>query len=158
MRQHALLCLSLERTNDKEACMSRAIPSQMGHARDLLAREGTMASADECATAAGRVHDKLVAHLAPLLGPVGVRALLARSATLVSKDFSFFLDLSMSADSTNLQICIRAQDPADAADSAAALFGTFLTLITAFIGERLTAQVLQRAWPTVAETDPKEKT
>jgi hypothetical protein len=38
-----------------------------------------------------------------------------------------------------------------AGDSAAALFGTFFTLMTTFIGERLTTQVLRSAWPTIEE-------
>jgi hypothetical protein len=51
---------------------------------------------------------------------------------------------------------LQAQDPAVATESAAALFGTFFALITAFIGERLTTQILRRAWPTIEETAPRE--
>jgi hypothetical protein len=52
---------------------------------------------------------------------------------------------------------LQAQDPAVATESAAALFGNFFTLITTFIGERLTAQLLRSAWPNFDETAPTEK-
>ena len=41
-------------------------------------------------------------------------------------------------------------------DAAAILFGTFFELLTTFIGERLTPQVLRSAWPTIEETAPTE--
>jgi hypothetical protein len=121
----------------------------------LLAREGAAGGADEWATAAGRVYDKLDAHLAPLLGSAGVRALLVRSAQLTQSDFSF-LAAAFPENSTKLRECLKAQDPAVAAESAAALFGTFFTLITTFIGERLTTQALRSAWPTIEEMAPTE--
>jgi hypothetical protein len=116
----------------------------------LLAHEGAAGSADEFAKAADRVYDKLDAHLAPLLGSAGVRALLVRSAQLTQSDFSF-LAVAFPENSTKLRECLQAQDPAVAGDSAAALFGTFFTLMTTFIGERLTTQVLRSAWPTIEE-------
>jgi hypothetical protein len=124
-------------------------------ARRLLAHEGAAGGADECATAAGRVYDKLDAHLAPLLGSAGVRALLARSAQLTQSDFSF-LASAFPENSTKLRECLKAQDPAVATESAAALFGTFFTLITTFIGERLTTQALRSAWPTIEKMAPTE--
>jgi hypothetical protein len=133
---------------------TRPNPTQMERARRLLAHEGAADSADECATAAGRVYDKLHAHLDPLVGVAGVHALLARSAKLLHGEFSF-LEAAI-LESRTLRECLRAQDPAIATESAAALFGTFFTLITTFIGERLTTQVLRRAWPTIEETGPTE--
>ena len=47
--------------------MERSSPAQMERARRLLALEGAAGSAAECATAAGRVYDKLHAHMAPLV-------------------------------------------------------------------------------------------
>ena len=58
--------------------------------------------------------------------------------------------------STKLRACLQALDPAVATEAAAALFGTFLELITTFIGERLTIQVLRSAWPTIEDTAPRE--
>src|SRR5450631_2152410 len=135
--------------------MSRASPAQMERARRLLAHEGAAGSADEAAAAAGRVYDKLDIHLAPLLGAAGVQALLVRSATLTQGEFPF-LAVAGPDGSTKLRECLRAQDPSVATESAAALFGTFFTLITTFIGERLTVQALRRAWPKIEETAPTE--
>ena len=114
-------------------------PEQMDRARRLLAHEG-----------AGRVYDKLHAHLAPLVGAAGVQALLARSAKLAQGEFAC-LSVAVVEDSTRLRDCLRSQDPTVAAESAAALFATFFALITVFIGERLTTQVLRTAWPTIEE-------
>jgi len=127
---------------------------QMGRARLLLAHEGAVAgSAAECAAAAGRDYDKLHAHLAPLLGSAGVRALLVRSVKLRQGQFPF-LEVAVVDSSTKLAECLRAQDAAVAAELAAALFGTFFALINKFIGERLTTQALRRAWPTIEEIAP----
>lgn len=137
--------------------MKRAIPDQTERARQLLAREGAgpSATAGEWATAAGRVYDQLHAHLDPLLGAAGVQALLVRSTQLTESEFSF-LEGAILERSTTLHDCLRAQEAAVAADAAAALFGNFFALISTFIGERLTTQVLRRAWPMIEETGPRE--
>ena len=127
----------------------------MERARVLLAHEGAAASAGECATAAGRVYDKLHAQLAPLLGSAGVQALLARSVKLTQREFPF-LDVAALEGATKLRERLRAQDSAVATESAVALFGTFFTLLTKFIGERLTLQALRGAWPTIEEMAPRE--
>lgn len=128
--------------------MTRASPAQVEKARRLLAYEGAAGSADECAAAAARVCDKLHAHLDPLLGAAGVQALLARSAKLTRAEHPC-LDVSFVDGSTALRERLRAEDPAAATEAAAALFGTFFTLINTFIGERLTTQVLRTAWRTI---------
>lgn len=130
--------------------LNEANATQVAMARLLLAHEG---AADGAAAAGGKIYDKLQAHLTPLLGSAGVRALLARSAKLAQRQFSF-LEVVVVESSTNLRECLRAQDAAVATESAATLFGTFFSLITTFIGERLTTQALRRAWPTIEEIAP----
>lgn len=123
----------------------------------MLAQEVAAGSADACsATAAGRVYDKLHAHLAPLVGEAGVQLLFVRSAKLAQGDFAWLAQVSILEGSTKLRECLLSQDPAVATESAAALFGTFFTLLTTFIGERLTTQALLRAWPTIDEMAPGE--
>jgi hypothetical protein len=129
-------------------------PAQLEIAKRLLAHEGAAGSADECASAAGRVYDKLQAHLSPLLGAAGVEALFVRSVKLTHREFSF-LEVALHEGSTKLRERLRAQDAAVAAESAAALFGTFFALVTSFIGERLTTQALRHAWPTIEEMAPR---
>jgi hypothetical protein len=130
--------------------MSKPGAAQVERARRLLASEGDSgASAEQCAAAAGRVLDNLNAQLGPLLGPAGVRALFARSAKLAQTEHAWLAEAAASEGSTKLSACLRALEPAAATETAAVLFGTFLELITTFIGERLTVQVLRRAWPTI---------
>lgn len=134
--------------------MKRPSPAQMERARRLLALEGAAGSADKCATAAGRVYDKLRAHLAPLVGDAGVQLLFVRSGKLAQGEFAWLAGVSILEGSTKLREYLQAQAPAVATESAAALFGTFFALITTFIGERLTLQVLRSAWPTIEEMAP----
>jgi hypothetical protein len=125
----------------------------MERARRLLAHEGASADAT---TAAGRVYDKLHAQMAPLVGDAGVQLLFVRSAKLARGEFARLTEVSIPEASTKLRETLQAQDPALATESAVALFGTFFALITTFIGERLTIQVLRTAWPTFEETAPRE--
>jgi hypothetical protein len=136
--------------------VNRPTPAQVERARRLLAHEGAAASADDCATAALRLYDKLHAHLAPLVGAAGVQLLFVRSAKLAQGEFARLAGVAILEGSTKLRECLQAQDPAVATESAAALFGTFFALIATFIGEPLTTQVLRGAWPTIEETAPKE--
>jgi len=140
------------------ACpVSKLGPAQMERARRLLAREGGgHGGGDQRAKAAGRVYEKLHAHLAPLVGDAGVHLLFVRSAKLAQVEFACLADVSILESSTKLSECLQAQDPAVATESAVALFGSFFALITTFIGERLTTQVLRRAWPTIEEMAPSE--
>ncbi len=136
--------------------MIKPSPAQLEMARRLLSHEGAAGSAPKSAEAAGRVFDQLHAHVDPLLGADGVQALLLRSAKLTQNEPGI-LELAIVGGSAKLRVCLAAQDPATSPDSAVALFGTFLTLMTTFIGERLTTQILRRAWPTLDLSDPSEE-
>ena len=123
----------------------------------MLAHERASSGDERTTTAAGRVYDKLHVHIAPLVGVAGVQALFVRSAKLAQGEFARFAEVSILEDgSTKLRECLQAQEPAVAMESAAELFGTFFALITTFIGERLTTEVLRKAWPTIEETTPTE--
>jgi hypothetical protein len=91
------------------------------------------------------------------VGDVGVQLLFVRSAKLAQGDFAWLSDVSILEGSTKLRERLHAEEPAVSTESAEALFGTFFMLITAFIGERLTTQVLRSAWPTIEATAPREK-
>jgi hypothetical protein len=138
--------------------MKKPGAAQIGTARQLLVLEGASpGNAEECATAAARVYDKFHAHLSPLLGSSGVQALLVRSARRVQAEFALLTDgIAMVDSSTKLHAYLGTLDPQVAAQAAEALFGTFFTLLTTFIGERLTREALRRAWPTIDETTPTE--
>jgi len=131
-------------------------PAQLEKARRLLAHESAAGGADSAGTAAGRVYDKLHAHLAPLLGGIGVQSLFVRSAKLTPGEFSGVAEVSILDGSEKLREHLQARGSAVDAESAAALFGTFLELLTTFVGERLVTQVLRSAWPAIEEKAPRE--
>src|SRR5665647_466041 len=136
--------------------MKRSNPVLLERARQLLAHEADAGSEHERATpAAGRVYDKLCAQLAPLVGETGIQMLFMRSARLVQGDFASVAEVSSLEGSTKLRERLQSRKPALPSESAEALFGIFFTLITTFIGERLTTQVLREAWPTFEETAPE---
>ena len=133
--------------------MARPSTAQAGRARQLLASEGDGSSSEACAAAAGRVYDKLDAQLTPLLGPAGVHALFMRSAKLAQSELAPLGEVSASLESsTKLRGWLAPFEATRAIETAVVLFGTFLDLITTFIGERLTVQVLRRAWPGIEGT------
>jgi len=137
--------------------MTDASADERQRARRLLAHEGAIGgNAEASATAAGRVYDKLIAQLGPVLGPAGVRALFERSAKLGRVESAGLADIAILESSTTLATFCRTLDPAVAANAMETLFGTFLSLVTTFIGERLTFQALRRAWPTIEATAAAE--
>ena len=137
--------------------LKRPDPAHVETARQLLAHEGVLGGGHQsAATAAGLVYDKLCVHLSPLVGEAGVELLFVRSAKLARGDFAWLAEVSILDGATKLRDFLHAQDPVLATESAAALFGTFFSLITTFIGERLTAQVLRAAWPTIEKTAPRK--
>ena len=137
--------------------MSRPTTAGVELARRMLATEGDSGSnAEECAAAAWRVYEKVNARLAPLIGPAGVQALLVRSVRLASADFAPLAEIATPDGLTKLGACLQALEPAIATEAAAILFGTFIDLITTFIGERLTAVSLRSAWPAIEDMAPRE--
>ena len=136
--------------------MTEIDEAQLAGARQLLAHEGAAGGSRACALAAVRVYDKLNARLGPLLGPAGVRALFARSAKLAGRDLSAVAGVVSVESSTTLSALLQDLEPAVAHEVAEALFGTFLSLIATFIGERLTRQALRSAWPTIEDPTPRE--
>lgn len=124
----------------------------------LLAHEGAAGDAEARGHAAGRVYDKLHAHLAPLLGKTGVELLLVRSAKLVQGELAFLSESSILGGADDLRDRLRQPAPALALESATDLFANFFGLLMNFIGERLTNQILRTAWPTLDAVPAAEKT
>ncbi|MBK7864280.1 MAG: hypothetical protein IPJ65_37915 [Archangiaceae bacterium] len=130
--------------------MSAPSANQVALARRLLAVEGADGGALEaCAAAAEQVYAKLDGQLSPLLGSLGFRALLVRSAKLLQHQHPVFADLAVAQSAAKLRAGLRALEPATAQQAAEALFAGFFVLIATFIGERLTTQSLRGAWPEV---------
>jgi hypothetical protein len=131
--------------------------ARIAHVRRFLVSEGSLdGSAHACATAAGRVHDKLTAQLSPLLGAAGVRALFVRSAKLAQSEVAGLAEAQAFESSKELRGYLQAVDPVVAAKAAEVLFGTFIALLTTFIGARLSTQALRGAWPSLADSTSTE--
>src|SRR5690348_17334911 len=98
--------------------------AQVERARTLLASEGGSAGdAEACAAAAGRVYDKLDAHLAPLVGRAGVQALFARSAKLAQVGLSPLAEVADAADgSAKLAAHLQSLESTVALETAVVLF------------------------------------
>jgi hypothetical protein len=137
--------------------MARASPQHISLATALLAHEAS-GGADARADAAGRVYDKLHAHLTPLIGKTGVELLLVRSAKLVPGELQFLTEASILDGADRLRDLLRPPAPALALESATCLFANFFGLLMTFIGERLTNQILRSAWPTLVGVASAEET
>ena len=120
----------------------------------MLALES--ANALENGPAAGRLSDRLHAHLAPLLGDAGVKLLFVRSALLVQREFAELATVSTTDRSMKLRQALTSRDAPITVESAELLFATFIALVSGLIGERLTLQLLNTAWPTGEATTPKD--
>lgn len=136
--------------------MTRLNPAHLEMARRLLTHESLTAGAGEQAAAAGRLYDKIHTQLAALLGDAGVELLFVRSAKLAEREFVDLAEIPLFERSLKLRERLHARIPAVSTESAAILFGTFFTLTTAFIGERLTTQALHKAWPTIDVKSSRE--
>lgn len=138
--------------------MKRPSTGELETAQRLLKHEG----GDDVhpASSAARAYQKLNDRLAPLIGAAGFRALFCRSQKMAQLAGFTFLE-GASADSgvdlgQKLHDNLHGREPAEAAEAAAVIFASFFGLLTTFIGDRLTKQVLRGAWPEITEAAPVE--
>jgi hypothetical protein len=128
--------------------------------RDLVRRFLDLEGGSATREAASQVYDKLHAHLALLLGATGVRSLLRRSARLREVEFPELGQVGVVDSGAALATGLASLSAHHANDAAAALFATLLALLSTFIGDRLTREVLRGAWPDLdlgpSESVPKE--
>ena len=117
----------------------------------LAQHAGTGAGASALAAAAQRAYDDLVRVSAPLIGEIGVDALIGRALHLAQREYPWLVDARAiePADGRFAQIvaCLQKQDPAVATAAAAALFAQLAGLLVTLIGEPLTLLLLRKAWP-----------
>ena len=137
-------------------------PAQLDEARNLLVRE--VASCPDPEAAAQRIYDRLLLHLAPLIGAEGVKTLVLRSAQLEKAEHPCFEGLSVHRATEDpekagerLRTCLQEQAHPAARAATVALFTRFFSLLALFIGERLTAQILHRAWPASEPPGPAKR-
>jgi hypothetical protein len=128
----------------------------------LAQHAGSAAGSGALATAARRAYEDLALVSTPLIGQAGVSALTGRALHLTQRDYPWLggrRDPAPAYEPFDQVIArLEQQDPAVAAEGAAAVFATFAGLLVTFIGEPVTTRLLQKAWPVAfAEATNEER-
>ncbi len=121
---------------------------------------GTRGGPDEVASAAINMCETLLKILSALLGNVGSQALFRRSLKLTEGTFPHYREARSAEDDALLSAVgasLRQQEMDVALKASVALLLTFVELLATFIGERLTWQLLQEAWPNILTVPSEEK-
>lgn len=120
----------------------------------------TRGDPDELALAAVDLFETLLKTLSPLLGKGGSLALFRRSLKLTEETFPCYSEARSAQEDGILNAvgaCLRRQKLDVAREATSTLLLTFVELLATFIGERLTWQLLQEAWPHVLTVSSEEK-
>jgi hypothetical protein len=142
--------------------MSRATPQLRRFAERLIAfdaRGNKPAGAE--APAVFPVCEKLRPHLATLMGTAGVRSLLSRALAVTREEVAWVSAVAIDTDGC-LQV-VNATDvqagPEQFARAGVVLLAQLLGMLVAFIGAKLTLQLVREAWPTLkidgSDLEPK---
>lgn len=138
--------------------MKRPSAAELETAKRLLTHE--RGDDKHPADAAARAYQKLHERLAPLIGSAGFQALFFRSQQMTrAAGFTFLTGgtADPAADlGKQLQDSLHDREPAQATEAATVVFAIFFGLLTTFIGDRLTRQVLRGAWPEAVAASPEE--
>jgi hypothetical protein len=131
-------------------------PELAAAVRKLVAAD----SATHVAADAVQACEQLSQHLARIIGEIGVRALLARSAALTSARFPWLagaIPRTASADSpwAALRAAMESQDPQTASEAFVDLLATFIELLGRLIGDTLVARLLHELWPELFPSPAK---
>lgn len=130
----------------------------LAHERACVPREPNPADATE------RVYAALSRTLTPIIGAAGTDALFVRSVKLARAECPSLANVVVAgapSDSDarvagSFVACLRELEPGVGTEAAERLFAVLLRLLTNFIGEALVSQILQKAFPGIASTQPKE--
>lgn len=108
-----------------------------------------------------RLHEKLALHLAPVVGEAGLDALFSRCIKITKRTFPSLRELETtgSAQSVLSQFFqhLEKQEPATVGAITGSLMVNLVGMLSAFIGEGLTWQLLRNAWPDLPSDPPSEK-
>ena len=117
----------------------------------LAQHSGSADDAEALAAAARRAYDALAQVSTPLIGQIGVDALVGRAVHLAQRDYPWLTAAPESEQTNepfaNVVVSLGRQNLANATEGAAAVFATFAGLLVTFIGEPLTTGLLRKAWP-----------
>jgi hypothetical protein len=118
----------------------------------LLAHEAgeDPGTSEHLAAASGRLMDRLLEHLARVIGRAGIEALWFRAVKLRKPAFPFLDEGILARENTKpLRVCLQEQEPEVIREVAVMLFATIAGLLETVVGEALTWKLLQSAWPDI---------
>jgi hypothetical protein len=135
--------------------MNRASPTMRSFAKRLIACEAKgNKSSRTTHSATFLVIEKLRPHFTTLMGNAGFRALLSRSLALASAEVRWLRAVQVTVDGSLAGMDELAQvDPVKLAEGGVVLIAQLLGLLVAFIGEKLTLQIMREVWPKLALDD-----
>ena len=136
--------------------MSRVTSQMRDFAERLIAYESRGSNATGTTTlAALPVCEKLRPQLANLMGHTGFRALLARARARAEAELPLLSAMQVTADGslTWLDRLEVQADPEELATGSVVVVAELLGLLVAFIGEKLTLQIVSDVWPKLPLTD-----
>jgi hypothetical protein len=135
--------------------MSRATP----HLRDLAQRligaeaRGVNRSGEAKTPGAFLVCERLRPHLAPLMGSTGFNALLARALAVARGKAAWLNAVALTGNTMGVAEKEGEKAGPDVAEGGLTLISELLALLVAFIGERLTLQMMREVWPDLPLND-----
>jgi len=135
--------------------MNRATPTMRGFAQRLIACEmkGNKSSGTT-PPATFLVIEKLRPHFTTLMGNAGFRALLSRSLALASAEARCLRVVRVQVDGSLSGLDELARlDREKVAEGGVVLIAQLLGLLVAFIGEKLTVQIMREVWPKLSLDD-----
>lgn len=136
------------------------VPRLQQVTRQLIADElGASDMPEELAAAAVSVFTRLLSTLSPILGESGSTALFRRSLKLAEAAVPVYMQVRTAQYDKLfdvLRACLRQQPPDMVREATAILLSTYIELLSTFIGERLTWQLLHQAWPALGAPAPPE--
>ena len=111
---------------------------------------------------ATRVHEKLMRHLSPAVGEAGLDALFSRSIKMTKPAFPSLQELETTGPAQRVLSQffehLEKQEAAVLAEITESLMVTLVRMLSAFIGERLTWQLLRNAWQDLPSKPPSGDT
>jgi hypothetical protein len=127
--------------------------------RVILQAVGPSKTSDEVTAASVAVHTKLLGALSPLFGDIGSLALFRRSLKLSEATFPLYSEVRSNDREgllNALHEILRKQSPNVILTASVALLAAYINLLETFIGEQLTRQLLQDAWPDLHTFPPRK--
>jgi hypothetical protein len=121
----------------------------------LINHDAGLRSSAQGTSAAFKVPDRMRTHLTTLMGNGGHRALLMRALALAGAEVRWLREVEVGIDGS-LEGLDTIREPVthdEAFNGGAVLVAHLMGLLVAFIGERLTLQIVREVWPKMPTKD-----